>query len=462
MIPLTDSLIHTTHHLHPTIGGDWLDIEDCDGAFDNLHQKCSGCTSPKPCPRSKSRNTAEKKDGSYDVVIVGAGCIGASIARELSKFDLSILWVEAADDVSQGATKGNSGIVHAGYDDTPNTNRAKYCWKGNQMFAALDKELRFGYQKNGSLVLAFTEQEREHLAVLQARGETNGVERLKIINQDELRELEPFVNPEAIAALYSPDAGNVIPYEFTIALAENAVDNGVELRIRRKVTALDYNDEKKEWTVSLDHWEPRNYIEATKHLQLTPAQIMTIALILVTTLVSVGMGVQLLLDDSVDASTRQYAALATYSVLLASALFLLKHYYGPRTIPKTTPMTDLIKEAGKPVGQGGSKVPVDDMLVGGSGASEAVEGETIDTEVVRAKYVINCAGGASDQIARMIGDDSFAIKPRLGDYLLLNRNQVSWRESCVLVWLFVCVFLVVHSNKTHSFCSPSFLHRPAL
>lgn len=65
------------------------------------------------------------------------------------------------------------------------------------------------------------------------------------------------------------------------------------------------------------------------------------------------------------------------------------------------------------------------MLVGGSGASAIVDGEVVDKEVVRAKYVINCAGGASDQIARMIGDDSFTIKPRLGDYLLLNRNQVS-------------------------------------
>ena len=182
LVNTTQSLIQNIIYTLSTIGGDWLDIEDCDGVFDNL-KNCSGCTSPKPCPRSKSRNTAEKKDGSYDVVIVGAGCIGASIARELSKFELNILWVEAADDVSQGATKGNSGIVHAGYDDTPNTNRAKYCWKGNQMFAELDKELRFGYQKNGSLVLAFTKQEREHLDVLKKRGETNGVERLKIINQ---------------------------------------------------------------------------------------------------------------------------------------------------------------------------------------------------------------------------------------------------------------------------------------
>ena len=107
-------------------GGDWLDIEDCDGTFSNL-KNCSGCSVETTCPRSRSRNISCKSDGSYDVVIVGAGCIGAAIARELSKYSLHVLWVEAADDVSQGATKGNSGIVHAGYDDTPGTNRAKYC-----------------------------------------------------------------------------------------------------------------------------------------------------------------------------------------------------------------------------------------------------------------------------------------------------------------------------------------------
>ncbi len=85
---------------------------------------------PQPCPRSRSRNVAAKKDGSYDVVIIGAGCIGAGIARELSKTFCSVLLLEAADDVTQGATKGNSGIVHAGYDDKPGSVRAKFCWPG--------------------------------------------------------------------------------------------------------------------------------------------------------------------------------------------------------------------------------------------------------------------------------------------------------------------------------------------
>ena len=112
------------------VGGDWVDIEDCASQFNiqdgsdviNCHnadnsEKC------KACPRSRTRNIAAKQssDGTpyYDVCIIGAGCIGAAIARELSKFqDLSVLLLESADDVTQGATKGNSGIVHAGEYNT--------------------------------------------------------------------------------------------------------------------------------------------------------------------------------------------------------------------------------------------------------------------------------------------------------------------------------------------------------
>ena len=113
-------------------GGNWLDIEDCAGTFTEVQEKCSGCTrqpaDDRACPRSRSKEQASPNGVDYDVCIVGAGCIGAAVARELSKYSLSVCWLEAADDVSQGATKGNSGIVHAGYDDKPGTNRAKYCW----------------------------------------------------------------------------------------------------------------------------------------------------------------------------------------------------------------------------------------------------------------------------------------------------------------------------------------------
>lgn len=93
------------------LGGEWVDIEDCDRVFNVKNgSDCKGdCT---VCPRSRSRNNAAKEDGSYDLIIIGAGVIGAAIARELSKSALSVLWLEASDDVSQGATKGTNLQTH--------------------------------------------------------------------------------------------------------------------------------------------------------------------------------------------------------------------------------------------------------------------------------------------------------------------------------------------------------------
>lgn len=132
----------TTTHQHGVkgiyLGGDWLPIEECATRINSLSSSSDKCDrNCSTCPRSKSRNTAMKSDGSYDVVIIGAGCIGSAIARELSKSNCSVLILEAADDVTQGATKGNSGIVHAGFDDKPGSIRAKFCWPGNQMFPKL-------------------------------------------------------------------------------------------------------------------------------------------------------------------------------------------------------------------------------------------------------------------------------------------------------------------------------------
>lgn len=213
-------------------GGDWMSIEDCAKHVASLNSSDKCNQSCETCPRSRSRKSSAKSDGSYDVVIIGAGCIGGAIARELSRYTASVLILEAADDVTQGATKGNSGIVHAGFDDTPGSNRSKYCWPGNQMFPKLDEELHFGYQRNGSLVLARGPEEEKVLQELLERGHKNGVQRLKILNRDEVLAIEPYINAEVTAALHAPDAGNLIPYEYAIALAENAVDNGVELRIR--------------------------------------------------------------------------------------------------------------------------------------------------------------------------------------------------------------------------------------
>ncbi|KAL9190852.1 hypothetical protein ACHAXT_000558 [Thalassiosira profunda] len=416
-------------------GGQWVDLEDCAGTFQPDPSKCSQCPTRSTCPRSQSRNavasTASAEEVVYDVVIVGAGCIGGAIARELSRYALKTLLLESADDVSQGATKGNSGIVHAGYDDKPGSLHAKFCWPGNQMFPQLDRELRFGYQLNGSLVLATNEDELKILNDLMERGRKNGVQRLRIVQKKELFEMEPALNPNAIAALHAPDAGNVIPYEFAIALVENAVDNGVELRIRREVTDISKNGDLFE--VDVRHWEPKEYVDAREKMGKSadgsePAgggggSFVFKSGILVSSIGVMIKGVIMALDESIEGDVRLQSAVATAFVLVVTVILMLKPSSGSQR-RKPTVLKDLVDKCPPPVGSGQEgKVEVKDMFTGGSGSWNAVKGVTVGRESVKTRYVINAAGSSSDAIARMIGDDSFVIKPRLGDYILLNRNQ---------------------------------------
>jgi len=174
----------------------------------------------------------------YDVTIIGGGVIGCSIARELSKYKIKTLLIEQEEDVSCGATKANSGIVHGGYDALHGTKKGYFSHRGNLLFDNLNKELNFGFERIGSLVLAFDQEELKTLDKIIKNGVKNGIKNLKIIDRKKLLEIEPNVG-DAIGALYCKKAGIVSPYEYCIALAENSILNGVKFKFNSKVCGID-------------------------------------------------------------------------------------------------------------------------------------------------------------------------------------------------------------------------------
>ena len=174
----------------------------------------------------------------YDVVIVGAGVIGSSIARELSRYKLSVAVVDKENDVAMGTSKANSGIVHAGFDAKTGTNKAIYNVLGARMFPKLAEELDFPYRKNGALVLCFDEENRYQLDELLEQGKRNGVSGLSILDGDAVRKMEPNVSDKVVAALYAETSAIASPYEMTVALAENAATNGVEFVLGSQVTSI--------------------------------------------------------------------------------------------------------------------------------------------------------------------------------------------------------------------------------
>ncbi len=174
----------------------------------------------------------------YDIVIIGAGVIGASIARELSRYDLKIIVLEKENDVASGTTKANSAIVHAGYDARPETLMAEMNVRGNALYENLCHELDVPYKRIGSLVVAMDEDEEPKIEELYQRGIKNGVPDLKIISKREVLELEPHVNPDVTKALYAPTAAIISPYGLCIALMENAMQNGIEFKRNSKVVSI--------------------------------------------------------------------------------------------------------------------------------------------------------------------------------------------------------------------------------
>ena len=175
----------------------------------------------------------------YDVAVIGAGIVGCSVARELSKYQLRSVVIEKENDVSLGATRANSAIVHAGYDPVPGTMIAKYNVEGSRIIQRLAQELDFPYKQIGAFVLAFDKEDEKTVENLYQRGVANGVPALEILSPQRLLEMEPNLNPEIRCALYAPTTAICSPWEMTIAQMDNAVTNGVELLLKNQVIGIE-------------------------------------------------------------------------------------------------------------------------------------------------------------------------------------------------------------------------------
>ena len=231
----------------------------------------------------------------FDIAIIGAGVIGGMLARELSRYQLSVCLLEKENDVACGASRANSGIIHGGFDPHPGTLKAKLNTAGVPLLYEAAKALHVPHIQNGSMVCAFGKEEHAGLEALYQRGIENGIEQMKLITGDEARLLEPQLSKDVTMVLHVPTAGIICPYELTIAAVGNAMDNGVALK--------------------------RNF-------------------------------------ETVDIQKNEVFTLTSAA---------------------------------------GEKVP--------------------------ARWVINCAGGYSDQIAKLAGDNFFQIIPRAGEYLLLDKKE---------------------------------------
>jgi len=178
----------------------------------------------------------------YDIIIVGAGVVGSILARTLSKYDVKVLVLEKDNDVGNETTSANSAIVHSGYDPVPGTNKAKFNVLGNAMYDKVCDELDVHFKRIGSITVAFDEEQMNTLKDLQIRAKENGVETI-LLNKEQVHQEEKFLSDEVVGGLLAPTAGIVDPFNLAIHAMENAIDNGVELKLNEPVISIEKVDD---------------------------------------------------------------------------------------------------------------------------------------------------------------------------------------------------------------------------
>jgi len=186
----------------------------------------------------------KRKRQQFDVVIVGAGVIGCGIARELSRYRVKVAVMEKKPDVGWGTSKANSGIIHAGYASSPGTLKARFAAPGNKIYERWTEPLSVPFQRPGSFVCCKDQSRVEELFELKEQGEENGVEGLEVIRDREaIFEMEPNLASDVVAVLHAPTAGVVASYKLTVALFENARENGVQFFFDAPLEEIDRSGE---------------------------------------------------------------------------------------------------------------------------------------------------------------------------------------------------------------------------
>lgn len=189
----------------------------------------------------------------YDCIVIGGGVIGCSVARFLTRYGGDFLLIEKSNDVATGTSKANSGIVHAGYDALPQTNKARFNVRGSAMMPKLCEQLQVPYVNNGAYVLSFGDDSA--IKTLKERGDKNGV-KTEIVTGDFVRKTQP-VRDTVTVALYAPQSAIVGPYELTTALYENYLANGGNVLLNAAVDDVSVSGGNYTVTVGKKKYEAR-------------------------------------------------------------------------------------------------------------------------------------------------------------------------------------------------------------
>ncbi len=187
----------------------------------------------------------DKLEGtSWDVVVIGGGISGCSVARELTRYNISVLLVEKHSDVARGASGANDGMVHAGIDLKHKCLKLKYGVAGNALYADVCRELGVDFRRSGQYVVFDSRLVTLLARSTVKRSRKHGISGVRTVGKREICTAEPCVKDFAKGALYAPSTGVVSPYQLTVAYAENAVQNGATVSLDTAVLSMERRDDR--------------------------------------------------------------------------------------------------------------------------------------------------------------------------------------------------------------------------
>lgn len=232
------------------------------GLFPGVYSVVNQLTIPgqKKKKQPKVKASGKKQYPPADVVIIGAGIVGASLARELSRYKLDIVLLEKAADVACGTSKANNAMIHPALFVEPGSLKAKLNLRGNELYTQAAEELDFPLQRTGLLGFIRDEKQRSMLEAIKSIAGINQVPGVEILD-DEAAVLEKSPHVQgAVGGFFSSTMAMTCPYKATVAYAENAVINGVKLHLNSPVVGMEVIDEQITAVITDKGFFPTRYV----------------------------------------------------------------------------------------------------------------------------------------------------------------------------------------------------------
>ena len=179
----------------------------------------------------------------FDVAIIGAGAVGAAIARELSHYDLKIVLLESNSDVGMGTSKASTAIWHTGFDAKPGSLEATLMRRSYPLMEDFMKEVGSPFERIGGLLIAWTQEQLDTLPTLLEKAHKNGVTDVHLISKEEVYQREPHLGDGALGGMFVPGEGILCTFTIPLACATQAVVNGVTLKVNFQVTSISSKDD---------------------------------------------------------------------------------------------------------------------------------------------------------------------------------------------------------------------------